>query len=282
MIGRGYFPLSELPATAINEVFSNLNHEADAENQAVRVLVIEFADCIWETPELKTAVACCGDDNMDTVKTFMHDSCHDSNRADLDRVLHHHAKTNHIQCVKLLLADDRARPDAFDSASLRDAAKCGHTEVVKLLLDDNREHRALPDADNSLALRAFFNSSALSEAAKYGHSAVVKLLLDDNREHRALPDAHHSVALNVAAQNGHTEVMKLLLDDNREHRALPDAYDSVALRWAVRRGHNEVVKLLLDDNREHRALPDAFDSYALRYDNSMALRWEAEMPDPEE
>ena len=167
------------------------------------MLVYEFIDCILDCKLLKTSVACsdCCDD-VDFVKKIMYDKCHPDHCADLSLVLIHHA------CD-------------------------GSSKVVKLLLDDNREHRALPDEEDSYALRL---------AANYGHSEVVKLLLDDNREHRALPDARGGYALIWAAIYGHSEVVKLLLNDNREHRA--NANDREALRIAKQHGHTAVVKLL--------------------------------------
>ncbi|MAB74335.1 MAG: hypothetical protein CMC99_05215, partial [Flavobacteriales bacterium] len=142
------FPLAALPSAAISSVFSNFDELDVRDNKGVQLLVREFSDCILGNPALKTEAACCIEGDVEILKKFMYEECHQDHCADLSAVLIYHSKNNNIECVRTLLGDNgsnRAKPDAYGSYALKIAAGCGHIGVVKLLLDDNREHRALPD-----------------------------------------------------------------------------------------------------------------------------------------
>ena len=223
------FPLAALPPAAISSIFSNFD-SSQCKHEGVLMLIGQFLDCILDNPGLKTEAACCESDDVETVTKFMCDKCHPSHCANLDKVLCFHASRNHVECVKMLLDDNRdrrAKPNADDHIALFRAAQNGHTDVVKLLLDDNREHCALP-ANRSLV-----------EAAANGFTDVVKLLLNDNRAQ------YNGIPLILAATAGHTDVVRLLLHENMKHRAALSATLSLALTCAAKYGHTDAVKILI-------------------------------------
>ena len=75
-------------------------------------------------------------------------------------------RDGHDDVVKLLLADKRVDPSAYDNLAIRKSSAYGQYEVVKLLLEDPRVDLAIIDIKNMIA-----------KAESNGYYRVVQVLL---------------------------------------------------------------------------------------------------------
>jgi len=78
--------------------------------------------------------------------------------------------SGNTETVKLLIADERVNPAAWDNEAIRLASWYGNTKIVKLLLADERVD---PTANDNYAIRW---------ASENGNTEIVKLLEQSIKE----------------------------------------------------------------------------------------------------
>jgi len=147
---------------------------------------------------------------------------------------------NHVECLRLLLSDERVDPADLDNVAVGIAAELGHPESLSVLLADPRVNAG----DNvNYAIRA---------SAIKGNLEVVNMLLARDE----VDPLDNDVALssitgdttgemdvppiNVAVSNGHLKIVELFLNRGCSM--------SNAMFEACRSNRLEVIKLLLSRN----------------------------------
>ena len=166
------------------------------------------------------------------------------NEGNFQNVFEYCYKNNKIECVSILLQNERVDPAAGDNIAIIIASEKGYLSVLERLLQDDRVD---PAAEHNIAIRC---------ASQKGQLHVVERLLQDKRVD---PAADHSIAIRFASWNGQLHVVERLLQDKRVD---PSAENNYAIRFASWNGHLAVVERLLQDDRVD---PTAKDNYAIRF-----------------
>ncbi|GIJ91863.1 hypothetical protein Asppvi_010838 [Aspergillus pseudoviridinutans] len=152
------------------------------------------------------------------------------------------AARNHIQIVRLLLADSRTDvsvPDVDGRTPLHRATEAGHGEVALLLLSDDRIDPTCRDHRGR---------TPLHYAAAVGLEEVARCLLRNFDVDVNATDKWMSTALHNAAGGGHLSIVNLLLCADAAQVDLRDEFNRTPLWLASYYGRREVVqRLLLED-----------------------------------
>lgn len=133
---------------------------------------------------------------------------------------------NHIDVVKILLADKRTTPDAFIlPAVYTELVPRRHINMIRLLMEDGR----VPDH--------IWNAMFIRSCAR-GDVELVNLLLGYNKVDPAFDE---SEALVSAVWNNCPRVVSILLEDGRSDT---NVYDGYLLRLAKRERYTEIEQML--------------------------------------
>lgn len=138
--------------------------------------------------------------------------------------------SNHVDIVKLLLANEKVDPAVLDNTIIRNASSYGYIEIVKLLLANEKVDPAAVE------------NEAIRNACRYNRTEVAKLLLSDKRVN---PSSRNNDAICFAFSNRNSDIVHLLMENER--------FDSFGSNFIFQRacecGYIKIVELLLADER---------------------------------
>jgi ankyrin repeat protein len=183
---------------------------------------------------------------------------------------------HHIQCVKLLLDDERVDPSADDNFLLRELASIGEVDLIGIVLKDSRvrveEHlisaayRACSSETQKVHVLSLLldcgvidtsihGKEFLLEAAEHANHALVLSLL---QTYGVDPLYCGAYAFICACEDGDYKVAKYYMFDIKDFD--PSIQNNLALSKASANGHLEIIELLLSDDRVN---PSATSNYTI-------------------
>lgn len=154
-------------------------------------------------------------------------------------------QNGHIECVSLLITDDRINPAANMNKIVQFACYKGRNKILKLLLADPRTDPAA------------FDNIGIKWSCENGYYNVAKTLLQyvpvSGERKYVDPTAESNYAIRFAACGGYHKIVKLLLNYIPPVKGMkyvdPSDKNDLALKWAQRNDHQKIVDILISHPR---------------------------------
>lgn len=193
--------------------------------------------------------------------------------------LHWVARLNHVDVVKVLLANEGINPNVQDengNTALHLAVRYNNLEIIEMLSQNTKVDSSLPNNDGNtvLCLAVQHNSrekivkivlysptvnpnipkkngnTALHSAVQHNYEDVVEMLLGNAEVDSNIQNQCLSTALHLAARNNYVDFVKKLLKNKKTKLNIKDDQGNTALYWAVQCGHQEIVEMLSQQNNK--------------------------------